>query len=131
MQQTSSRELVADYDEELVARTLRALKDKETVALAWQGAGSRAVTYVPDIRAATRARAGRAIGASQELMEWCPGGRTGDDGRTRSLRTVIDSCYSSPRSATCRCTHFTGLVSRTVTALRPASQVSGLSSCDR
>ncbi len=44
--QTSSREPVVDYDEELVLRTLRALKDKELVALTWQGAGSRAVKYV-------------------------------------------------------------------------------------
>jgi uncharacterized protein len=44
--QASSREPVVDYDEELVLRTLRALKDKELVALTWQGAGSRAVKYV-------------------------------------------------------------------------------------
>jgi len=44
--QTSSREPVVDYDEELVHRTLRALKDKELVALTWQGAGSRVVKYV-------------------------------------------------------------------------------------
>ena len=44
--QTSSREPVVDFDEELVHRTLRALKDKELVALTWQGAGSRVVKYV-------------------------------------------------------------------------------------
>jgi uncharacterized protein len=44
--QTSSREPVVDYDEELVHRTLRALKDKELVALTWQGPGSRVVKYV-------------------------------------------------------------------------------------
>lgn len=44
--QTSSREPVVDYDEEFVQRTLRALRDKELVALTWQGAGSRAVKYV-------------------------------------------------------------------------------------
>lgn len=44
--QTSSREPVVDYDEDLVHRTLRALKDKELVALTWQGAGSRVVKYV-------------------------------------------------------------------------------------
>ena len=44
--QTSSREPIVDYDEELVHRTLRALKDKELVALTWQGAGSRVVKYV-------------------------------------------------------------------------------------
>jgi uncharacterized protein len=44
--QTSSREPVVDYDEEHVHRTLRALKDKELVALIWHGAGSRAVKYV-------------------------------------------------------------------------------------
>jgi uncharacterized protein len=44
--QTSSREPVVDYDEELVHRTLRALKDKELVALTWQGGGSRVVKYV-------------------------------------------------------------------------------------
>ncbi len=44
--QTSSREPVVDYDEEQVHRTLRALKDKELVALTWQGSGSRVVKYV-------------------------------------------------------------------------------------
>jgi uncharacterized protein len=44
--QASSREPVVDYDEELVYRTLRALKDKDLVALTWQGAGSRVVKYV-------------------------------------------------------------------------------------
>jgi uncharacterized protein len=44
--QSSNREPVVDYDEELVHRTLRALKDKELVALVWQGAGSRVVKYV-------------------------------------------------------------------------------------
>jgi hypothetical protein len=29
-----------------------------------------------------------------ELMEWCAGGRAGDNGKTRHLRTAIDSCYS-------------------------------------
>lgn len=29
-----------------------------------------------------------------ELMEWCAGGRAGGNGKTRHLRTVIDSCYS-------------------------------------
>jgi len=44
--QTSSREPVVDYDEELVHRTLQALKDKDLVALTWQGSGSRVVKYV-------------------------------------------------------------------------------------
>lgn len=44
--QTSSREPVVDYDEDLVHRTLRSLKDKELVALAWQGSGSRVVKYL-------------------------------------------------------------------------------------
>jgi uncharacterized protein len=44
--QSSSREPVVDYDEELVQQTLRALKDKDLVALTWQGAGSRTVKYV-------------------------------------------------------------------------------------
>ena len=44
--QTSSREPVVDYDEDLVQRTLRTLKDKDLVALTWQGAGSRVVKYV-------------------------------------------------------------------------------------
>jgi hypothetical protein len=43
--QTTSREPVVDYDEELVHRTLRALKDKGLVAPTWQGAGSRVVKY--------------------------------------------------------------------------------------
>ena len=29
-----------------------------------------------------------------ELMEWCAGGRAGEDEKTRHLRIVIDSCYS-------------------------------------
>jgi uncharacterized protein YceH (UPF0502 family) len=44
--QASSREPVVDYDEELVHRTLQALKDKDLVALTWQGPGSRVVKYV-------------------------------------------------------------------------------------
>ena len=44
--QASNREPIVDYDEELVHRTLRALKDKDLVALTWQGAGSRVVKYV-------------------------------------------------------------------------------------
>lgn len=44
--QSSSREPIVDYDEELVHRTLRALKDKDLVALTWQGSGSRTVKYV-------------------------------------------------------------------------------------
>jgi uncharacterized protein YceH (UPF0502 family) len=43
--QTSSREPVVDYDEELVHRTLRALKDKDLVVLSWQGTGGRVVKY--------------------------------------------------------------------------------------
>lgn len=43
--QTSSREPVVDYDDELVHQTLRALKDKDLVVLSWQGAGSRVVKY--------------------------------------------------------------------------------------
>ena len=44
--QTSSREPVVDYDEDLVHRTLSVLKDKDLVALTWQGTGSRVVKYV-------------------------------------------------------------------------------------
>ena len=44
--QSSSREPIVDYDEEQVHQTLRALKDKDLVALTWQGAGSRVVKYV-------------------------------------------------------------------------------------
>jgi uncharacterized protein YceH (UPF0502 family) len=44
--QASSREPVVDYDEELVHRTLQALKDKDLVALTWQGPGSREEKYV-------------------------------------------------------------------------------------
>jgi uncharacterized protein YceH (UPF0502 family) len=44
--QTSSREPIVDYDDELVHRILRALKDKELAAPTWQGAGSRTVKYV-------------------------------------------------------------------------------------
>jgi uncharacterized protein len=44
--QSSSREPIVDYDEDAVHRTLRSLKDKDLVALLWQGAGSRVVKYV-------------------------------------------------------------------------------------
>jgi uncharacterized protein len=44
--QSSSREPIVDYDEELVHQTLRSLKDKDLVALTWQGGGSRVVKYV-------------------------------------------------------------------------------------
>ena len=44
--QTSSRDPVVDYDEEHVHAILSALKDKELVALTWQGPGSRTVKYV-------------------------------------------------------------------------------------
>ena len=44
--QTSSREPLVNYDEELVHRTLRSLKDKDLVALSWQGPGSRVVKYL-------------------------------------------------------------------------------------
>jgi uncharacterized protein YceH (UPF0502 family) len=44
--QSSSREPIVDYDEEVVQQTLRSLKDKDLVALTWQGAGSRVVKYV-------------------------------------------------------------------------------------
>jgi uncharacterized protein YceH (UPF0502 family) len=43
--QTTSRDPLVDYDEDLVHRTLRALKEKDLVALVWQGAGSRVVKY--------------------------------------------------------------------------------------
>src|SRR3954464_6323390 len=43
--QTSSREPVVAYDDDLIHRTLRALKDKDLVVLSWQGAGSRVVKY--------------------------------------------------------------------------------------
>jgi uncharacterized protein YceH (UPF0502 family) len=44
--QSSSREPIVDYDEEVVHQTLRSLKDKDLVALTWQGTGSRVVKYV-------------------------------------------------------------------------------------
>lgn len=44
--QSSSREPIVEYDEEVVHQTLRSLKDKDLVALTWQGAGSRVVKYV-------------------------------------------------------------------------------------
>jgi uncharacterized protein YceH (UPF0502 family) len=43
--QTSSREPVVDYDDDLVQRTLRSLRDKDLVVFAWQGSGSRVVKY--------------------------------------------------------------------------------------
>jgi uncharacterized protein YceH (UPF0502 family) len=44
--QSNNRDPVVDYDEELVHKTLQALRDRELVALTWQGAGSRTVKYV-------------------------------------------------------------------------------------
>jgi uncharacterized protein YceH (UPF0502 family) len=44
--QSSSREPIVTYDDEVVQQTLRSLKDKDLVALIWQGAGSRVVKYV-------------------------------------------------------------------------------------
>jgi hypothetical protein len=44
--QSSSREPIVDYDEDVVHHTLRSLKDKDLVALTWQGTGSRVVKYV-------------------------------------------------------------------------------------
>src|SRR6201995_2411172 len=44
--QTSSREPIVEYDEDVVHQTLRSLKDKDLVALTWQGTGSRVVKYV-------------------------------------------------------------------------------------
>ena len=44
--QSSSREPVVDFDEDVVQQTLRSLKDKELVAFSWQGAGTRVVKYV-------------------------------------------------------------------------------------
>jgi uncharacterized protein YceH (UPF0502 family) len=43
--QTSSREPVVDYDDEQVQGALRALKEKDLIALVWQGSGSRVVKY--------------------------------------------------------------------------------------
>jgi len=43
--QTSSRDPVVDYDDELVAGALRALKEKELVVFSWHGTGSRVVRY--------------------------------------------------------------------------------------
>jgi hypothetical protein len=43
--QSSSRDPVVDYDDELVQQTLRSLKDKDLVVLSWQGAGSRVVKH--------------------------------------------------------------------------------------
>ena len=42
--QSSSREPIVDYDEQTVHQTLRSLKDKDLVALTWQG--GRVVKYV-------------------------------------------------------------------------------------
>jgi uncharacterized protein YceH (UPF0502 family) len=44
--QTSSRVPIVDYDEQMVHQTLLSLKDKDLVALTWQGSGSRVVKYV-------------------------------------------------------------------------------------
>jgi hypothetical protein len=44
--QSSSRDPIVDYDEDVVHQALRSLKDKDLVALTWQGAGSRVVKYV-------------------------------------------------------------------------------------
>jgi uncharacterized protein len=44
--QSSNREPIVDFDEELVHQALRSLKDKDVVAFTWQGTGSRVVKYV-------------------------------------------------------------------------------------
>jgi hypothetical protein len=44
--QSSSRDPIVDYDEDVVHQALRSLKDKDLVALTWQGTGSRVVKYV-------------------------------------------------------------------------------------
>ncbi len=44
--QSSSREPVVDYDEDLIHATLRSLRDKELAAPLWQGTGSRTVKYL-------------------------------------------------------------------------------------
>ncbi|PRI12660.1 YceH family protein [Leucobacter massiliensis] len=43
--QTSSREPVVDYDEDVVYRTLQSLRAQELAAPSWQGSGSRTVKY--------------------------------------------------------------------------------------
>lgn len=43
--QTSSREPVVDYSEEVIQDVARALKDRGLVRLVWSGAGSRALKY--------------------------------------------------------------------------------------
>ena len=49
--QTSSREPVTDYDEATVHRVLRALKEKDLVAVTWQDSGRRTLKYVQTIAA--------------------------------------------------------------------------------
>ena len=49
--QTSSREPVTSYDEALVHRVLRALKEKELVAVTWQDSGRRTLKYVQTVAA--------------------------------------------------------------------------------
>ncbi len=49
--QTSSREPVTDYDEATVHRVLRALKEKELVAVTWQDSGRRTLKYAQTVAA--------------------------------------------------------------------------------
>lgn len=49
--QTSSREPVTAYDEATVHRVLRALKEKELVAVTWQDSGRRTLKYVQTVAA--------------------------------------------------------------------------------
>lgn len=49
--QTSSREPVTAYDEATVHRVLRALKEKDLVAITWQDSGRRTLKYVQTVAA--------------------------------------------------------------------------------
>lgn len=49
--QSSSREPVTDYDEATVHRVLRALKEKDLVAVTWQDSGRRTLKYVQTVAA--------------------------------------------------------------------------------
>lgn len=49
--QTSSREPVTSYDEATVHRVLRALKEKDLVAVTWQDSGRRTLKYVQTVAA--------------------------------------------------------------------------------
>jgi hypothetical protein len=81
----------------------------------------------PDYRYQTYvlvACSGGSAEAADQLMEWCTAGRAGQNGNTRHLRLVIDSCYAglSPARMMMHPTHWTKAVIRDALAACLPSQ---------